>query len=385
MSSPGPSVTSVRNKLDQQQAMDPASVNLCLQAISQLSEPERKALLESTAKYNLAAVDEGAFVVAALQALSSGDLDQELSTAANGAVNAVIGINELMGGLVALLIYLLPFTGQLLKEYKLVVKLYCETMRDGIPLAKAIAQYAENFDNEVIKFCADTLLTTDARLKHIQTYIQEAEKQQSSADKMQRTLESVFDQTVDFINRIAPHSLSHQAEAKSYPMPKSAGKFATVPSDLEVPALKIALESPFGPYVTVAGLLGVGTAEANSAAYAIAAHMATNERVPMETVLRDVATEGPLSTDARGLKTMYFDEFRKHIRVLAGYWSSTLIDARKIEGWLKDGASAADIPKYMQMALNEGGKIYVKVAKYLRSYAEETGQIPWDKLAKLAE
>lgn len=37
--------------------------------------------------------------------------------------------------------------------------------------------------------------------------------------------------------------------------------------------------------------------------------------------------------------TEYFNEFREHIGVLAGYWGSTLIDARQIEAWLKDGAS----------------------------------------------
>ncbi|KAI1639325.1 hypothetical protein F4809DRAFT_596639 [Biscogniauxia mediterranea] len=380
MSSLEPSVNSVRNKLDQQQGAAPANISACLQAISQLSEPERRVLLASAAKYELASADEGAFAVAALRALSSGDLDQELAEAANGAADAVKGINDLMGGLVLILVYFLPFTIQLLVEYKPVVRLYCETMRDGIPLAETIAQYADDFDNKIISLCADASLTTDERLKHIQAYIKEAQEQQTTADKMQRTLESVFDLIVDIINRLTSYSLPQQAEAKSYPVPKSAGKFATVPSDLEVPALKTALASPFGPYITVAGLLGVGNAEATSAAYAIAAHMATDERVPLETVIRDVATPEPSSTSVKDLKTDYFDAFRKHIEVLAGYWSSTLIDARQIEDWLKLGASAANIPKYMEISLNEGAKIYVKVAKYLRSYAEQTGQIPWDDL-----
>ena len=64
--------------------------------------------------------------------------------------------------------------------------------------------------------------------------------------------------------------------------------------------------------------------------------MVSREHLPIDTVISDLATRSGSATDTN---TDYFDEFREHIEVLAGYWQSTLVDARKIELWLDDGAS----------------------------------------------
>ncbi|PLB44182.1 hypothetical protein P170DRAFT_392255 [Aspergillus steynii IBT 23096] len=369
------SSATVHQKLSRQ-ASSPPTFRACLQSIALLSEPERKVLVESAAKYHLSPADEEAFTTAAVQALASDDLDGELGDAANGASAAVNGIIELMVALVLNLAWADTMNGtNLTDQYEPIMRLYCQTMKDGIPLSNTIAQYAEDFDNKVIAFCADTSLTTDQRLSQIQEYIKDAEASQTTAQDMQNTLNSVFDKTMDFINMVNSDSLKKEATEKTFPVPKSAKKLADVSPKLEIPALTAAFDSPFGPYVTIAGLLGIHSTEATNTAYAIAAAMSNRERVPMSKVLKDLATQD----GADDTNTEYFNEFREHIGVLAGYWGSTLIDARQIEAWLKDGAAVADMPKYMEIALNGGVKIYVKVAKYLRSYAEQTNQIPWDE------
>ncbi|GAB1207091.1 hypothetical protein APSETT445_005798 [Aspergillus pseudonomiae] len=329
MSSSIPSTTSVFQKLNQQ-ISTPATVSACLQAVSLLSEAERKVLVESPAKYHITPTDKEAFTTAAVRALSSDDLDQELGEAASGASDAVNGILELMVGLIINLAWGDSMNGTHLTEQ------YEPIMRD-------------------------------------------AEGYQTTATEMQSTLESVFEKTMDFINQLGSQSLKSDTKerAKGFPTPRLTKKFSDVPLDVQIPALRVALESPFGPYVMIAGLLGVANPEATIAAYSIAASMTNQEYVPITTVISDLATQGQ-SGSAEDTNTEYFNEFREHIGVLAGYWGSTLIDAREIESWLKMGASLVDIPTYMEKALNGGVKLYVKVGNYLRLYAEQTSQIPWD-------
>ncbi|PYH71326.1 uncharacterized protein BO88DRAFT_413488 [Aspergillus vadensis CBS 113365] len=383
MSSPVlPSATNVLHKLSEQRS-SPATVSACLMAVSSLSESEREALVKLPAKYQIVPTDKEAFTTAAVQALASDDLDQALGDAANGASAAVKGIIELM---VVILLKLSCADAMndthLTEEYEPIYRLYCETMRDGIPLSITIAQYAEDFDNKIIEFCADNSLTIDERLSTIREYIKDAEGHQITANEMHSTLESIFDKTLDFVNQLENQSLLErdehdEKEAKTFPAPRSAKTiFSAGLLDANIPALRVAMESPFGAYVTIAGLLGIANPEAINAAYSLAASMASRQHLPMDAVISDLATRSGSATDTN---TEYFNEFREHIEVLAGYWQSTLVDARKIELWLDDGASLADMPTYMNMALNEGAKIYVEVGKYLRLYAEETSQIPWDE------
>ncbi|GKZ74013.1 hypothetical protein AnigIFM60653_005285 [Aspergillus niger] len=387
MSSPVlPSSTSVLHKLNEQVSR-PVTVSACLEAVSSLSESERKVLVESPAKYQLVSTDKEAFTTAAVQALASDDLDQVLGDAASGASAAVNGIIELMVALLLNLAWADTMNGtHLTEEYEPILRLYCETMRDGIPLSNTIAQYAEDFDNKIIEFCADGSLTIDERLSTIREYIKDAQGYQTTADEMHSTLESVFDKTLDFVNQLGSQSLlkpdaKDEKEAKTVRVRRTSAKTifsagSAGPLDAKVPALKVALVSPFGRYVMVAGLLGVANAEAINAAFSLAASMANWEYVPIDRIISDLATRSGSGTDTN---TEYFNEFREHIEVLAGYWQSTLVDAREIELWLNDGASFVDMPTYMNMALNEGAKIYVEVGKYLRLYAEETNQIPWDE------
>ncbi|GLB10873.1 hypothetical protein AtubIFM57258_007285 [Aspergillus tubingensis] len=366
-----------------EQESRPATVSSCLEAVSSLSESERNALVEFPAKYQILPTDKEAFTTAAVQALASDDLDQALGDAANGASAAVKGIIELMVALLLNLSWADAMNGtHLTEEYEPILRLYCETMRDGIPLSNTIAHYAEDFDNKIIEFCADRSLTIDERLSTIRKYIKDAEGHQITANEMHSTLESIFDKTLDFVNQLGSQSLlerdeNDEKEAKTFPAPRSAKTILSAgPLDAIIPALRVALESPFGSYVTIAGLLGIANPEAINAAYSLAASMVSREHLPIDTVISDLATRSGSATDTN---TDYFDEFREHIEVLAGYWQSTLVDAREIELWLDDGASLVDMPTYMNMALNEGAKIYVEVGKYLRLYAEETSQIPWDE------
>ncbi|GLA50437.1 hypothetical protein CBS115989_7750 [Aspergillus niger] len=387
MSSPVlPSSTSVLHKLNEQ-VFRPVTVSACLEAVSSLSESERKVLVESPAKYQLVSTDKEAFTTAAVQALASDDLDQVLGDAASGASAAVHGIIELMFALLLNLARADTMNGtHLTEEYEPILRLYYETMRDGIPLSNTIAQYAEDFDNKIIEFCADGSLTIDVRLLTILEYIKVAQGYQTTADEMHSTLESVFDKTLDFVDQLGSQSLlkpdaKDEKEAKTVRARRTSAKTifsagSAGPLDAKVPALKVALVSPFGRYVMVAGLLGVANAEAINAAFSLAASMANWEYVPIDRVMSDLATRSGSGTDTN---TEYFNEFREHIEVLAGYWQSALVDAREIELWLNDGASSVDMPTYMNMALNEGAKIYVEVGKYLRLYAEETNQIPWDE------
>ncbi|KAI0008854.1 hypothetical protein F4779DRAFT_618258 [Xylariaceae sp. FL0662B] len=364
MSSSVPSAASVLNKLNQQ-ISGLRTVPACLHAVSLLSESERKALVESAAKYHLTPADKLAFTTAAVQALSSDDLDEELREAADGAYEAVEGIVFLIVGLEINLSGMDNMNGKhVTEEYEPVQILYYETMRDGIPLANTIAQYAEGMSHEC---------------ERVSQPDRDAEGYQKTAEGMQNSLESVLDKTTDFINRVSGKSLGEEATAKTFPVPRSARKLADVSSlDLKIPALKLALASPFGPYVTVAGLFGIANTEATNAAYAIAASMAIKERVPLRTVMNGLAMQAQ-SESADDDNTEYFDEFRDNIRVIAGYWVSTIADAREIEAWLKDGASLVEMPAYMEQAFHGGAKIYVKVAKYLRSYADQNNQLPWDE------
>lgn len=74
---------------------------------------------------------------------------------------------------------------------------------------------------------------------------------------MHSTLESIFDKTLDFVNQLGSQTLLvrdayDEKEAKTFPTPRSAKMiFSAGPLDAIIPALRVALESPFGSYVTV--------------------------------------------------------------------------------------------------------------------------------------
>lgn len=81
--------------------------------------------------------------------------------------------------------------------------------------------------------------------------IQDADGYQTTAQKMQSTLNSVFDKTMDFINQVNSGSLKKDMTTKSFPVPKPARKLTGVEWTLQIPALNAVLASPFGPYVMV--------------------------------------------------------------------------------------------------------------------------------------
>lgn len=81
---------------------------------------------------------------------------------------------------------------------------------------------------------------------------------------MHSTLESVFDKTLDFVNQLGSQSLlkpdaKDEKEAKTVRARRTSAKTifsagsagSAGPLDAKVPALKVALVSPFGRYVMV--------------------------------------------------------------------------------------------------------------------------------------
>lgn len=99
------------------------TVSACLEAVSSLSKSERKALVESPAKYQLVSTDKEAFTTAAVQALASDDLDQVLGDAASGASAAVNGIIELMVALLLNLAWADTMNGtHLTEEYEPILR-----------------------------------------------------------------------------------------------------------------------------------------------------------------------------------------------------------------------------------------------------------------------
>ena len=78
--------------------------------------------------------------------------------------------------------------------------------------------------------------------------------------------------------------------------------------------------------------------------------------------------------------------FTTNVGVIQKVWGKVVNDANEIKDWLDDGAKSAvsffgcgaevakhlwqDYPKYMEKNLKEGVRVYSKVGKYLRDYAD---------------
>ncbi|KOC14511.1 hypothetical protein AFLA70_5g008662 [Aspergillus flavus AF70] len=64
-------------------------------------------------------------------------------------------------------------------------------------------------------------------------------------------------------------------------------------------------------------------------------------------------------------------EFRAGIQMISGVWQTALQDAREIKNYLDDADTDANQPTYMRQSLDEGVKIYNRMATYLYEYAKQ--------------
>ncbi|KAE8353397.1 hypothetical protein BDV28DRAFT_133257 [Aspergillus coremiiformis] len=379
-----PSLENILSTLRQKSA-NSASLRLCFQAVRDLSSAERNTLVASKPQYTLTAAEKNAFARAAVQALSADDVDDTLADAANGAYDAANNIFMMLGSII---LNCACYDTQFGTNYTNGVLLdilvsYIKTMVDSVPLANEVAQYGEDFDNEVIAFCANTSLTVDERLSKIREYIATANGFETKAKGIQSILDSVKDQLVDLLNEMNNRPLPKWKKPSRASSVRATVPVPTPSFELGIALLDRLIATPLRPLIMIAGLLGLGNTEATNAAYAIAASevVRSSARGPTSlTILHDLRS----ADDGGNVNEKFFSDFRDNMAVLNSYWNATIIDAGHIESWLEDGASWVDAPEYMKLNLDEGARTYVKVAKYLRSYATQIDSLDYDELLEAA-
>ncbi|KAE8395960.1 hypothetical protein BDV23DRAFT_144068 [Aspergillus alliaceus] len=368
----------------QQQSTSSASLQLCIQAVQNLSAEEQNALVAFEPAYSLTAADRQAFTRAAIQALSADDVDGTLSDAANGAYDAANNIFELLMSFVLNCICYDNQFGTNYTDEKLtpILVQYIKTMVDSVPFANQVAQYGENFDEEVIAFCANQDLSIDQRLSKIRGYISDAEEFEAKATEIQSTLDKIQEELLDLLNEIN-NRVKMWAKPRSPSAPRLAVSAAKPPFKLGVAVLDALLSTPLRPLIMIAGLLGLGNPEAVRSAYAIAASEVVRMSAKKPTALT-ILHELRSVANGDDVNAKYFSDFRDNVSILNTYWSATIVDARSIETWLEDGASWVDFPEYMELNLKQGVRTYVKIAKYLRSYATQIDSLHYDELLEAA-
>ncbi|PLB48704.1 hypothetical protein P170DRAFT_475052 [Aspergillus steynii IBT 23096] len=340
---------------------------------SMLSNAEAEVVIRSSSKVHLDDVEKENYVIAVAQTLSSNDIDDVIEKSAEEAqANALRVYGAFMQAFTMVLIIDTTHGTQFLARVIPMIRTYTQILLDSIPHARRVADYGDIFDDEVIFLCANDQLSLEARKVKIAEFIAETQEFETFSKEIRNRLENLNSSYVTFIDEV--RSTTGAAAQNAAPVrgteaeTEHADPLARIAPDVgfDHPLISLAfsLSRNLAAFLTIGGLVGVGSDHGLNASLAISSAVAQWGRRKEEESAYASAGSG-LNNDVNS----YLSAFSKNLDGVGQYWLDSLNDAREIEDWLHDGASMAKWPNYMKLNLERGVKLYQAMSKYLRGYA----------------
>ncbi|KAF4345555.1 hypothetical protein FBEOM_505 [Fusarium beomiforme] len=243
-----------------------------------------------------------------------------------------------------------------------IVRTYAKFLLDSIQLAKDIAHYGEDFDDNVVAQCADPNVPINERKLILEKYIEHAEGLEEMSKNVLNRLNSLRNDFFDLIQDVRRSNGS--SESTSTIKEVDQLDVAGLNVDLGHPILKLAFDLPgsLPPFLAIGGLMALKREKvAEEILFLTTFH--AQRTAKQQTVY---GQDQKLGGDALQLLTSFDKNFTK----MGQSWFHSLVDAREIEKWLQDGADMAAWPKYVRDNMEHGVKLYQAMAKYLRGYAK---------------
>ncbi|PLB48703.1 hypothetical protein P170DRAFT_359049 [Aspergillus steynii IBT 23096] len=335
--------------------------------------------------------DKKTFAIGAAKAASEDSATKHLETAANKATLAAKEIRGVFQSIELKIteidqIHMSNFLPELEKHQKT----FNDILGDSRLLATDISQYGKSFDGIIVQFCADQTISVDDRIKQIGDYIEKTQKFEDDSTSIKNRFDSLTSDFTKFVGTFGTWAKDKEGElndqikelnkeiaelnAKLVKLQKSLMVLG-IAAGVGLPALAVAaaLSGPFAPFVAIGGLIALGATAASIAGISIAIAVTSNDikakQSEKEGLQEQIEQIQHARQELQDLGTQKLKVFTDNVNVLSGYWTATTAQAHEIQAWLKDGASMAKRPKYMQMNLDHGVQIYAALSVFLDNYA----------------
>ncbi|TFY60838.1 hypothetical protein EVJ58_g4896 [Rhodofomes roseus] len=345
---------------------------------------------KALAEFNALSSDEKAKVsVGVAQAASRDDAASHFEEAANAAAEAADKIDTMFVTLTAKLISLQD-TEDFVKEFGGIKGDYRVVVSDSHDLAISIAQYAESFDDVVVKFCADDRLTVERRKEKIDEFIKKSEGIHKDAKAMEDRFTKLTDRFSVFVGSFSTWAKAREEadQEKIKQLLKEIGDIdeqlskiqtaiyaisAALAVTLPVTGILAVVFLPAAPWIMGIGCVIAGVELGSLTGLLIAQNILLNDKRTKENQIKDLQDE---ISKIKAARTQLEEEgqadlliFTSNIKAIAGIWNNVKNNATEIKKWLEDGAKDADVPEYMKLSLEKAVKVYSTMAQYLKNYA----------------
>lgn len=258
--------------------------------------------------------------------------------------------------------------------------------------ATDLAHQGKTFDEIVVKYCADPKNSVQQRRERIEGWITKTESIQESSLALEREFHNLTGDLQSFF-----HDFSSWAQPRVDELEKDIKKLKDKIEELkkEIEELNKALIGVLaggigggfaiaiagwwlGPIAVIGGLIVAGLSVFAALGIAIALGVKRDKLRDVEKSKEEKDKELKRITSAREQLEKLSNgtdsdimEFRAGIQMISGVWQTALQDAREIKNYLDDADTDANQPTYMRQSLDEGVKIYNRMATYLYEYAKQ--------------
>ncbi|KAH8112497.1 hypothetical protein DFH11DRAFT_1785988 [Phellopilus nigrolimitatus] len=331
-----------------------------------------------------------------VKTMSTPETETSLRTAATDAAAACNAIETMFSNLLRSLASIdakniPPKEGAFVPRFETLNQAFRRVVYDSKDLAINISVYSGRFDTVVIPICKDKELTTDQRKTKIAQFIKDADKFIKESDTMHEHFSKLKDDFAVFVGSFSGWAVDKEG-ADNDALKQARAELTVLLNELS--NLKIALHAasagaaaalpvtgvlglmltPFVAPIIIGGLVFAGLSTATVVGLAIAITSKKGEIKTKQTKIDDlVAAISEIRTAREKLQRLGSEDFtlfNNNISILSTLWASAHVDARKIEQWLESGANDADMPKYMQISINEAANAYKAMGVYLSDYAK---------------
>ncbi|KAF5857400.1 hypothetical protein ETB97_005892 [Aspergillus alliaceus] len=343
--------------------------------------------------------DKKTFAIGAAQAASQDSATDLLKQAADKATSAAKNIQDVFQSIQLKITEIDQIhKSNFLPDLSSHQKTFNSILQDSRLLSADISQYGKSFDEIIVQFCADKTISLQERINKIGEFIKRAEEFENRSADTHSRFEKLMHDFTTFVGHFSSWAKGKEGELtteieslnkeiqelqeKLQKLQKSLvilGVAAGV--GLPVLAVATALSGPFAPFVAIGGLIALGATAASIAGISIAIVVTSNQieakQTEKEKLLNQVEKIQHTRQDLVDLGKEKLTVFTDSVKILTGYWTRTTANAREIKDWLEDGANMADQPKFMEMNLKHGVRIYSALAVYLENYASGLGTLEY--------
>ncbi|KAJ5394029.1 uncharacterized protein N7487_011670 [Penicillium crustosum] len=338
-----------------------------LQAVGTLNTTDLKVVAAEHSDNSLPTYNEedrAKFDLGVAKTASTAEAQQHLKEAANKATEAVKEIKVVFQDLIFKITEIDNIhQSTFMPELETHQKSFNTLVSDSRLLATDISQYGKEFDDVIVKFCADESIKVEDRITQIQRFIQQASDFETRSSKMEERFQDLITDFTKFIAGFASWATKKEGEmdGKVTGLIKEIGelkmKLAKVQASLIgvgaggttvggfLLAGGLAVPGPWSIVLIAGGIFLLGASLATAIGLIAEMSVLSNEISAKEKEQADYEKQIEIIQQARAKLVELGDDklkvFTEKMNFLAGYWTRTTADAREVEKWLKSGAKFA--------------------------------------------